>query len=175
MFLISKLMFDAVYRQKYVTIENYHSDNHYETFYYFRLGAKDKDGRPDASEYASVTVPKNGLVRVWSLETFRFSERVWGLFGGPSDIAKKGLQLLHGPSIDPTFSGSLELALANATSQDVEIKVGENIGKLHLFDVSDSLIEGHRFLDETKRRERQDAAVEIERKVKEGIAALWNR
>lgn len=51
MFLISKFMFDAVYQpKKYVTIGAYEPKNHHSTFYYFRLGARDRDGKPDVSE-----------------------------------------------------------------------------------------------------------------------------
>jgi deoxycytidine triphosphate deaminase len=156
MFLISKFMFDAVYRTKgYIEIVSYEPKNHHSSFYYFRLGAKDQDSKPDVKS-TSVIIPKNGFLKIWSLESFKFSDRVLGLFGLASSLALHGLQLIHSPSIDPLFEGSLQMGIRNLTTSDIELRVGDTIGKVLLFDISDSIIEAERFVDDAVQKARLD-------------------
>ena len=104
-------------------------------------------------------------MKIWSLESFHLTDRVLGLFGSTSALALRGLQLVHSPAIDPLFEGSLELGIRNVSASDVELKVGDSIGKLQLFDVSDSIIEAEKFIDDAvqnaKLQERRDAGAVI--------------
>ena len=88
-------MYDAVYsKRNFAAIANYEPNHHHTCFYYFRLGAAaGQDGKPDVRS-SRVIIPKNGFVRIWSLETFKLSERVLGLFGPNSELIIKGLQLV---------------------------------------------------------------------------------
>jgi deoxycytidine triphosphate deaminase len=146
MFMISKFMYDAVYSpREYLKIIPYEEKNHISNFYYFRLGARDDKGKPIKID-KTLTIPKNGFTTVWSLEEFTFGERVLGLFGNLSALVGKGLQLVHSPSIDPGFKGSLALGIKNNTSDPVDLAVGDRIGKILFFDVSDTIINAEEFL-----------------------------
>lgn len=147
MFMVSKLMYDAHYQPRgLLRIEPYEPTNHISNFYYFRLGAKDEDGKV-VEIGKSLFIPKTGFVRVWSLEAFTFTERILGLFGSLSALVAMGLQLVHSPSIDPGFTGRLALGIRNNTAEPVELTVGANIGKLLFFDVSDSIISAEEFVE----------------------------
>ena len=146
MFMISKFMYDAVYSpREFLKINPYEAKNHIGNFYYFRLGAKDENGKAVPID-KRLTIPKNGFVSVWSLEEFSFGERVLGLFGNLSALVRKGLQLVHSPSIDPGFQGSLALGIRNNISEPINLVIGENIGKILFFDVSDTIINAEEFI-----------------------------
>src|SRR5437870_4574205 len=122
--MISKFMYDAVYQpRRFLQIEPYAEQNHISNFYYFRLGGIDHDGEVVRPVNGSLRVQGNSMLAVWSLEEFSLSERVLGLFGPTSDLVHKGLQLVHSPSIDPGFTGSLALGLKNNTGSAIDIDV----------------------------------------------------
>lgn len=152
-------MYDSVYeKRKFLTISPYESDNHITNFYYFRLGAAaTNDGTTFIHRKQGITVPRNGFVAIWSLESFHLTERVLGLFGNLSAFVHQGLQLIHSPSIDPGFNGALRLGIKNNTSKKITLPVGTRIGKILFFDVSDSHIEAQQFIkSEIKKKELED-------------------
>ena len=163
MFMISKFMYEAVYKpREFLQIEPYETANHVANFYYFRLGAKEEGGKAIPISDRGLTIPKHGFVRVWSLESFTLGERILGLFGNISSLIQRGLQLVNSPSIDPGFSGSLVLGIRNNTDREETLRPGDNIGKLLLFDVSDTFINAEEFLQSVLKQkeldERQKAA-----------------
>ena len=109
-----------------------------------------------------LVIPKNGFARVWSLECFNLGERILGLFGNLSTLVQQGLQLVNSPSIDPGFTGSLVLGIRNNTDREAILQPGDKIGKLLLFDVSDTFINAEDFVQSVLKQkeldERQKAA-----------------
>ncbi len=120
------------------------------TAYYFRLGHAYEHrnergdwipGRLDVDK--DLTLGPGETVRIESRESFRLGDRVLGMLGGTSSIARDGLLLLHGPFIDPLFpdediSGRLEMALVNQTKYAQTVKFERRIGKVAFFDISDT-------------------------------------
>lgn len=137
-----------------VKIAPYDSANHHGSCYYFRVAAADQNGQPDATS-RPISIPKNGFVNVCSLERFELSERVLGLFGGLTDLISRGLQLVHSPAIDPLFKGSLALGIRNMTENAVELRVGDKVGEVLFFDVSDSLVAAHQAHNEVRTKEEE--------------------
>ena len=61
------------------------------------------------------------------------------LIGNQSSFpVNRGVQLLNGPSIDPGFNAPLDLALLNLSDEDVYLDLGDPIGKILFFDISDT-------------------------------------
>jgi len=146
MFMISKFMYNVLYKpREYIKINPYEEENHISNFYYFRLGAINDNGNLVEID-KTLTIPKNGFITVWSLEEFIFGERILGLFGNLSALVGRGLQLVHSPSIDPGFTGCLSLGIKNNTSDPVDLAMGDRIGKILFFDVSDTIIDAEEFL-----------------------------
>ncbi len=150
-------MYDAAYKPRdFLNIEPYEEKNHISNFYYFRLGAEYRDGKPIPIQ-ERLSVPKYSFMTVWSMERFRLSERVLGIFGNLSELVLKGIQLVHSPSIDPGFNGSLALGIRNNNSHSVDISFGQNIGKILFFDVSDTIISAEQFVQNVlKEKELED-------------------
>lgn len=159
-------MYDAAYKPRgFLSIEPYEEKNHISNFYYFRLGAEWRGGKVISIE-DKLTIPKHVLITIWSMERFILSERILGIFGNLSELVMKGLQLVHSPSIDPGFAGSLALGIRNNNSQSVELAVGQRIGKILFFDVSDTIISAEDFLENVLK------AKELEERKKAGEAIL---
>jgi len=147
MFMISRFMYDVAYKaQGHLKIEPYESAYHINNFYYFRLGALKEEDKVIKIE-ADYKLPPNGFQRIWSMERFEFSDRVFALFGNLSAMVEKGVQLIHSPSIDPGFSGSLALGLKNNSDIPVKIKPGDRIGKIIFFDCADTFINVEQFVE----------------------------
>ena len=165
MFMISKLVYKAVFEPgALLRIDPYEEKNHLPSFYYFRLGAQAQGAQVIPID-GSIKIPKQSAVTVWSMERFTLSDRVLGLFGNSTDFVKKGIQLVHGISVDPGFDGSLVLGVRNNSSSEVSVAYGEIIGKIMFFDVSDSMLNVEEFLKsaltQEKLRQREDAAEKI--------------
>ena len=79
-----------------------------------------------------------GYAQIQSLEVFALSEKVLGVFGQISDFARRGLQLVHSPFLDPLFDGRLELGLWNHGEQTLRLNMEDLIGKVAFFDISDT-------------------------------------
>lgn len=176
MFMISKFMYHAIYHpREFLDIEGYETDNHIGNFYYFRFGAAEENGKVVPVD-GNLVIPKNGFAKIWSWEAFTLSERVLGLFGNLSALVHKGLQLVHSPSIDPGFGpGSLALGIKNNTSEPINLMVGENIGKILFFDVSDTFINVEEFLENAlkeKQLEEREKAAEV---LQEGYEDMLRR
>ena len=79
-----------------------------------------------------------------SFEDFALGERVMGIIGGTTDVARRGVGLLHGPFIDPLYpsgeanTGPLWLTLVNHSRSAVSFELGDRIGKITFYEVSDT-------------------------------------
>ena len=117
------------------------------TFYYFRLAPVIRvyeSGRETLIDMKSrahnghYNLPANAFAEVQSLEHFNAKLRVYASIGQPTDIALRGLQLVHGPTLDPTFTGQLKFGIRNLLDTENKLSLSEPIGKLCFFDVSDT-------------------------------------
>lgn len=126
-------------------------DNLGPTYYYFTLGplfrrwsSKKRDWevgelRPGESE---IKVAPTDYLLVQSQERFRCSLACLGVFGPSSQLLRRGLSIRNSPFIDPFFPGDkpgyLEIGLANEITESVPIRLGDPIGKICFFNVSDT-------------------------------------
>lgn len=175
MFLISKFVYEAMGRSKlhattaYLKIHNYLPDNHRQTFYKFRYGAPDDNGKVGTP--APVNLKVGSSAAVWSLEGFDLSERVLAVFGHSSDLFRRGLDLIHSPFIDPAFEGQLQLVIRNFSNKAVTLSPGEVIGKVVFFDISDTILSAEDLLEEVQK----NAQNQIRKKAMEELGqALGN-
>jgi hypothetical protein len=152
MFLISKFVYEAMAKSKlhetsaYLEILNYSAECHKQTFYKFRYGAPDLDG--NVGTPVPIELEPNAFAGIWSLEGFKTSERVFGLFGHSSDLFKRGLELIHSPFIDPGFPGQLQLVIRNFSHRTETLSPGETIGKVTFFDISDTILSADKLVEE---------------------------
>jgi deoxycytidine triphosphate deaminase len=141
-------MCEAIYMpESHIGINPYEEKNHISNFYYFRLGEKHVEDNATIKN-GNLIIPKNGFVRVFSLEQFKLSRRVMAMLGNRSTLVEQGLQLIHSPTIDPGYPdsvltghpGYLILGIRNNTSKDVRLPLEERIGKILFYDISDTMI-----------------------------------
>ena len=78
------------------------------------------------------------IVHVESMEKFDISNKVMAIFGQLSGIKELGIQMVHSPFIDPCFRGRLYVGLANVSNKNTYIDLGDIIGKISFFDISDT-------------------------------------
>ena len=144
--MLSKFMFDAAYaNQKHLKIEPYEPKHHINNFYYFRFGGIKEEGKV-VNTNEDVEIAPHGFIQIWSLERFELSDRIFALFGNLSAMVSKGLDLVHSPSIDPGFSGSLALGLRNNLNVPVTLRALEKIGKIIFFDCADTFVNVEQFV-----------------------------
>lgn len=146
-------------------IEPFEEANLQHTSYYYRLGryywrrhARDDrevmvlEGRDpyldvigdleqDAS--SSLTLLPNEYVVVETMEHFKLDETIFAIFGGVSEAALRGVEVVNSPFIDPLFpsrsrSEPLKIGLRNLNPDSATIRLGTAIGKIAFFDVSDT-------------------------------------
>lgn len=169
MFLISKFVYEAMGKSKlhatsaYLRIHNYLPENHQQTYYKFRYGAPDVDGK--VGKPGVIQMKRSSSAAIWSLEGFELSERVFAIFGHTSVLFKRGLELIHSPFIDPGFPGQLQLIIRNFSDHEVSLTPGEILGKIMFFDISDTILSASDLLKEvqenTQNQVRQKAIQEM--------------
>jgi len=118
------------------------------TYYYFRLGAMVKVWNEQLKKFVPedisepgnnvLTLQPHAYVLVVSYERFDCTKRVRAELGQITRLPMKGLELLHGPTVDPGFSGQLQMAITNHLSIQRELGYAEPIGKISFYDVSDT-------------------------------------
>jgi len=154
MFLISKFVYEAMGKSKlhatsaYLKIHKYSPDNHQQTFYKFRYGASDVNGKVGTP--STIQLKRGASAAIWSLEGFELSERVFAIFGHSSALFKRGLELIHSPFIDPGFPGQLQLVVRNFSDHEVTLTPGEILGKVMFFDISDTILSAADLLKEVQ-------------------------
>lgn len=93
--------------------------------YDFRLGdeAITSSSRTmvDPSQRGLLNIPAGDFALVKTFEKIKLSARVAGHIGLRSHYAKKGLDILAGPQIDPGFEGYLVIGLTNLSPRDITI------------------------------------------------------
>jgi len=77
-------------------------------------------------------------VLVLSYESFYLSDRTFAILGPSTDLQKSGLSLRYGQFIDPLFDGKLEVGIHNPFDEEINLKLGDKLGKLCFFDISDT-------------------------------------
>jgi deoxycytidine triphosphate deaminase len=135
----------AAPRGTYLDIINFDPKRLQHTSYYFSLGREYEildsgDSRllrlDDKTQH--LVLPPQGYAVIKSHETFMLSDKVIGLIGPISDFVRWGLGLVHSPFIDPMFHGQLELGLLNRLPKAATVRLGQAIGKVSFFDISDT-------------------------------------
>lgn len=130
-----------------LSIEGFDPQLVHPTFYYFRLGRhyRIRGDQSDAwtahrltDAEPELTLPPHSYAIVKSMERFKLSARVLALFGEISELAEKGLLLGHSPFIDPLFEGHLDLGLHNTTATAVRISMGQPVGKIMFFGLTEA-------------------------------------
>ncbi|QGN46376.1 hypothetical protein GKC29_05705 [Micromonospora sp. WMMC415] len=157
MFLLSDLLIKRYIKRRDLGITPLLEENLSQTCYYFRLG-RHADILTD--DQGSIDIRRNGLVlnpgvmaRVSSLETFAMPINVMALLGGQTELpTERQLQLLHGPSIDPGYEGSIEFVVINIGQQPVALHYGDRIGKVMLFDVTETSLDEVRLQEQVRKR-----------------------
>lgn len=171
MLLISKGMYEVFYGPRnYLTIEPMDDSLFTPNCYYFRLGGIREEGQVVPLE-ESVTLGKRQTKSVFSLETFSLSERVFAVIGPCSGLICKGLCLRNSPTIDPGYSGCLEMVIENLTDERASLEPAMVIGKAVLFDISETMID----LDKYMRLEKQKAVWVARKQAGDKIreAGIW--
>ena len=148
MFLLNHEMILSYKKEGMLDIQDFEPKLLLPTCYYFRLGKYARLWDQERRDYhleelgepgnEVLTIPPGGYALVQSLERFTCSKKVLALFGQISELPRKGLRLNHSPSVDPNFSGYLEMGLENLLNHQRELKFGDRIGKMLFFDVSDT-------------------------------------
>lgn len=152
-------------------IDPFDEDNLQHASYYFRLGSRyqrrtpmndreimvtegrdpylDVYGELEGEPTKSLALQQNEYVLVQSLEHFRFDETIFAIFGAASTAARSGIQIVNSPFVDPLYpsrnrSEPLLIGMRNLNPDPVTIRMGERIGKIAFFDISDTYLQGLR-------------------------------
>ncbi len=138
MFLLSRGIVEGVYLPKgYMSIKPFDPECFVSGSYTFRLGAIATEAGP-AKITDSVELKPGARVSVWSLEVFDMRGRTQGILGNTTQLIRLGGELVHSVCIDPHFQGCLELIIANNSVETIVLAPGAPIGKVSLYDVSES-------------------------------------
>jgi deoxycytidine triphosphate deaminase len=158
MFLLSDTLIRRYIVRRDLSIRPLEENNLSQTCYYFRIGQyadilTDDQGPVDVKRNG-LTLPPTVMARVQSLENFSLPENVLGLLGTQTNLPiERRIQMIHGPSIDPGYSGPIEFVVINIGQRPVELQYGTRIGKLMLFDVTETSIDDVRLFDSARRRQ----------------------
>ena len=131
---------------RYLNIKNFSSKNLQHTSYYFRVGhiyqivhnAENKELKELTRENNILTIEPGQYVLIRTAEIFTLSEKVKAFIGSNGDSVSNGLLINYSPFIDPLYDGWLEVGVKNLLDTKVYLKMGQKIGKLSFFDISDT-------------------------------------
>jgi len=131
---------------RYLTIKNFSSKNLQHTSYYFRVGhiyqivhsAENKELKELTRENRILTIEPGQYVLIRTAEIFTLSEKVKAFVGSNGDAVSDGLLVNYSPFIDPLYDGWLEIGVKNLLDTKIHLKMGQKIGKLSFFDISDT-------------------------------------
>jgi len=137
---------DENLKRVYLSIGNFLEKQLEHTFYYFRLGRQyevmDEKDHPQilrlSEQERTFTLKAGDYAVVNSHERFTLSSRVMAIFGPSSDVVNWRLQLIHGPFVDPLFDAHLRLGILNLGKEEATLTLGQRIGKIMFFDISDT-------------------------------------
>ena len=134
------------FNSRYLTIKNFSSKNLQHTSYYFRVGhiyqivnsAEDKKLKELTRENRILTIEPGQYILIRSAEIFTLSEKVKAFVGSHGEAVSSGLLVNYSPFIDPLYDGWLEIGVKNLLNTNIHLKMGQKIGKLSFFDISDT-------------------------------------
>jgi len=108
-----------------IIIENFSEDSLQPASYDMRLGKRalisGKDAELDLEKSGSITIGAAEFALFTTYEKVKLSNTIAGHIGLRSYFARKGLILLAGIQIDPTFEGVLVLGAYNASSRRITL------------------------------------------------------
>ena len=109
-----------------------------ESHYVFRFGGTTADFHGNREEVVDgvLTLPPGAVVQVHILEGVALPWNVIALIGPPTEVRREGLNIVHGPTIDPGYSGAIELVAINPTSREITLTVGDPLLKAVFFDIT---------------------------------------
>jgi dUTPase len=108
--------------------------------YYFRLGGF-REGSTVVPMVKPLKLGRRDTKAIFTLETFSLSSRVFAIVGPCSELLLARILLHNSPTIDPGFSGSLEMLLENQADEEILLEPGMRIGKAVFFDIADTLLD----------------------------------
>jgi len=130
------------------------------SYYYFRLDSEiekeDKTGvwqRKQLAQDEPLSVLPDQCVRVQSYESFSLSARIFALLGSKTELARRGVDLQHGLTMDPLYPSAgvlatgetaptyarLEMALVNHSTTTQDVRWGSDaLGKICFFNIGDT-------------------------------------
>jgi len=126
--------------KSYLAIDKFENQYLQHTFYYFRLGSflsTKKATVPLTSN--KINLPPESYINIESLETFYLGDRIFSIIGQSTELIMSGIQLNYSPFIDPLFQGRLRLGIKNFSQDNIDLEIGQIIGKVSFFDITDSL------------------------------------
>jgi deoxycytidine triphosphate deaminase len=133
-------------RSQYLDIVNFDERKLQHTAYYFSLGdhCEILTATPDpqiirlTEEKPYLNLGPHAYAVVKTYETFLLSDKLIGVLGQTTKLAETGVALVHSPFIDPLYYGRLVCGLSNCLAKPIRLRLGERIGKISFFDISDT-------------------------------------
>lgn len=133
-------------RGQYLDIVNFDERKLQHTAYYFSLGdhCEIVTGTGESQitrlteQMPYLNLGPHGYALVQTHETFLLSDKLIGVLGQTTKLAQAGLELVHSPFIDPLYYGRLVFGLSNRLPTVARIRLGDRLGKISFFDISDT-------------------------------------
>ena len=124
-----------------LTISDFSEDCLQPASYNFRLGneaiTSSRREKEDPSRKGLFIIPAGDFALIKTFEHVKLSPSVAGHIGLRSHYAKKGLDILAGPQIDPGFDGYLVLGLTNLSPRDITIPYKEELCTVQFYKFSE--------------------------------------
>ena len=106
--------------------------------YNLRLGneaiTSSQRAKIDPSAKGLLTIPAGDFALVKTFERVKLSPRIAGHIGLRTHYAKKGLDILAGPQIDPGYAGYLVVGLTNLSPRDITIPYKEQFCTVEFYE-----------------------------------------
>ncbi len=129
MTLLHRDQIKAAMDEGFLTIDQFSERSIQPASYNFRLGneaiTSSRREREDPSRKGLWTIPAGDFALVKTFEHVNLSPSMAGHIGLRSHFAKKGLDILAGPQIDPGYKGNLVVGLTNLSPRDITIPYKE--------------------------------------------------
>ncbi len=144
MFLLSDDQILRHMSQGRLRLTPFREDRLLSTCYYFGLGrtVKIKESKGSVTNDLAdgpVALDPGDLAIVQSEEHFLLPPDILALLGQQTRMpVERGLQLLHGPTVDPSYEGPLDLAVLNVGATSAQLEMSMGIGKASFFNIADS-------------------------------------
>ena len=127
--------------EKLITIDGFSEEALQPASYNFRLGdeaiTSSLREKIDPSRRGLLIIPAGDFALVKTFERITLSSRVAGHIGLRSHYAKRGLDILAGPQIDPGFDGYLVVGLTNLSPRDITIGYKTEFCTVEFYEFSD--------------------------------------